>query len=59
MLYVTTREDRDAYTAYRALHESRSADGGLFLPFRMQTFPEEELDALLRKPFHQTDTILY
>lgn len=54
MLYVTTREDRDAYTAYRALHESRSADGGLFLPFRMQTFPEEELDALLRKPFHQT-----
>lgn len=54
MLYVTTREDRDAYTAYRALHESRSGDGGLFLPFRMPVFTEEELDGLLRRPFHQS-----
>lgn len=54
MLYVTTREDRDAYTAYRALHESRSGDGGLFLPFRMPSVSAEELDALLRKSFHQT-----
>lgn len=54
MLYVTTREDRDAYTGYRALHESRSGDGGLFLPFRMPSVSAEALDTLLRKPFHQT-----
>ncbi len=53
MLYVTTREDRDVYTAHRALHESRSADGGLYLPFKPPCFTTEELEELFQKPFHQ------
>lgn len=53
MLYVTTRDNRDVYTAYRALHEDRSADGGLYLPFKAPYFPEEELSSLLGNPFHE------
>lgn len=35
MLYVTTRNRHDAYTAHRAMHEERAPDGGSYLPFRM------------------------
>lgn len=53
MLYVTTRDDHEVYTAYRALQESRGRGGGLFLPFRAPDFSPEELDRLLSSPFHQ------
>lgn len=53
MLYVTTRDESDVYTAYRALHEGRSKDGGLFLPFQPPRFSPEEMDALLQKSFHK------
>lgn len=53
MLYVTTRDNRDAFTAHRALQENRSADGGMYLPFRHPCFTLAELDALLKKPFNQ------
>ncbi len=51
MLYVTTRNSRDAYTAHRALLENRGPDGGLYLPFRPPAFSQEELDGLLAAPF--------
>lgn len=51
MLYVTTRCDRDAFTAHRALFENRGPDGGLYLPFRTPKFSQEELDTLLDEPF--------
>ena len=38
MLYITTRDNRDAFTAYRTLSESRGPDGGLYLPMRMPDF---------------------
>lgn len=53
MLYVTTRNNRDAYTVHRVLSEGRGADGGLYLPFRMPAFSDAELDALLEKPFNR------
>ncbi len=53
MLYITTRNPNDVYTAHRALYENRGRDGGLFLPFRAPEFTEEELDVLLRSPFHK------
>lgn len=53
MLYITTRDNRDAYTAQRALRENRSPDGGLYLPFRTPSFSQAELDALGEKPFNQ------
>lgn len=53
MLYVTTRNNRDAFTAQRVLTENRGPEGGLFLPFREPLFSEEELDALFALPFDQ------
>lgn len=53
MLYVTTRNNRDAFTAQRALTENRGPDGGLYLPFREPSFSPEELAELLEQPFNQ------
>lgn len=51
MLYVTTRNDRDACTAQRALTQDRGPDGGLYLPFRQPQFSGQVLDELLALPF--------
>ena len=32
MLYLTTRDHTEVYTAYRTLGEERGADGGYFVP---------------------------
>lgn len=53
MLYVTTRNNRDVFTAYRAMQENRCSEGGQFLPFRHPSFTEEELETLLQKPYGQ------
>lgn len=54
MLYVTTRNNRDAYTVQRALSENRGPDGGMYLPFRMPYFPLEELEELEKQGFSST-----
>lgn len=53
MLYVTTRNNRDAYTAQRALRENRGEDGGLYVPFREPRFSSEEITALKEKSFNR------
>ena len=53
MLYITTRNNRDAFTAQRALRENRGADGGMYLPFRAPSFAPGDLDALAGMPFGQ------
>lgn len=52
MLYVTTRNSKDAYTAHRALCERRGPDGGLYAPFRRPSFTAEEMGSLLEMPFN-------
>ena len=52
MLYVTTRNNRDAYTAQRALRESRGPDGGMYVPFREPRFTPEEIGYLSEKPIN-------
>lgn len=54
MLYITTRDNRDAFTAYRALHESIAPDGGAYIPFRMPVFTAEEIAAFGTGSFGQT-----
>lgn len=51
MLYVTTRDSRDAYTAQRVLRENRAADGGFYLPLHMRGFTPEEIGSLADKSF--------
>ena len=53
MLYVTTRNKHDAYTAHRTLNQDRAGDGGLFVPFKMPEFTPEQIAALAEKPFGQ------
>lgn len=53
MLYVTTRNNRDAYTAQRVLRENRGPDGGLYVPFRAPSFSREDILGLGGKPFNQ------
>lgn len=53
MLYVTTRDKYDAYTAPRTLMGDRGPDGGWYLPFRMPAFSSEEIAALKDQSFGQ------
>lgn len=46
MLYVTTRDEQEVFTAQRVLCENRGSDGGLFVPFRNLSFSREELAEL-------------
>ncbi len=46
MLYVTTRSDRDAYTAHKVLRESIAPDGGLYLPMRFPKYEASELQRI-------------
>ena len=49
MLYLSTRNTTDCYTAYRALNEAQAPDHGFFVPFRLQKFSDGELRALREK----------
>lgn len=51
MLYITTRENRDAYTAARTLAMYTAADGGYFVPFRIPVFSQVQLSELGQKSF--------
>ncbi len=53
MLYVTTRDDRDAYTSHRAMCENLGPDGGRYVPFSLPVFTAEEIAALQDKSFSQ------
>ena len=53
MLYVTTRNNQDVFTAHRVLHENRGPDGGFYLPMRMPSFSSDEMRIWMEKPFNQ------
>lgn len=54
MLYVSTRNKMDSYTAYRALHEEYAPDGGQYVPFRIPVFSNEERKVMQEKTFGDT-----
>ena len=59
MLYISTRNLVDTFTAYRALQESRAPDGGFYVPFHLTAFTEEELMAVkAQSPFETVAQIL-
>ena len=53
MLYITTRDEKDAYTAHRALNYETAPDGGWFVPFRMPHYSEADLMKLGDMSFSQ------
>lgn len=54
MLYLTTREKFDAFTAARTLTSDCGADGGRYLPYKMPSFSADAVAALKDKSFGQT-----
>ena len=53
MLYVTTRDNKDAFTAHRVLSANTAADGGLYVPFRLPVYEENDIVQLADKSFGQ------
>lgn len=53
MLYITTRDNRDAFTTYKTLCENTAADGGQFVPFSAPVYSPEEISELKNKSFGQ------
>lgn len=51
MLYVSTRNTADSYTAYRALHENCAPDGGLFAPYHLPIFSVKERNEFVNRTF--------
>ena len=51
MLYVTTTEKDDAYTAARTFFEDCGPNGGLFVPRQLPCFTQEELKKLEQQTF--------
>ena len=54
MLYITTRDNRDANTAYKTLHTNTATDGGAYIPFQMPVFTSEEIETLVSTSFSET-----
>lgn len=49
MLYLSTRNQHDTYTAYKTVHNDRADDGGQFLPFRLPKLDKSFVHALAEK----------
>ena len=54
MLYLSTRNNQETYTAARVLAESRAPDGGLFVPYYTAPFPREDLEKIAQQSFNDT-----
>lgn len=54
MLYVSTRNINETYTAHRAVHEEFAPDGGFYVPFYLPLFSAEELNRMKSRPVCQT-----
>lgn len=51
MLYLSTRNKTDSFTAYRAMHNDNTPDGGLYVPFRLTPFSDAERKEIRQMSF--------
>lgn len=51
MLYITTRSDREVFTAQSVMQQAAGPDGGRFLPYRHPKMTRQTFEALAKKPF--------
>ena len=49
MLYVSTRNDKETFTAFHALNDNRAPDGGFYTPLHMRPYTPEEVEGFARK----------
>ena len=57
MLYITTRNKIDSFTAYKALRDGFAPDGGQFLPILMPSLSKEKVQSLMEMSF--CDAVAY
>lgn len=53
MLYLTSRNKNDAFTAHWTLRQDYSPDGGAYVPFKLPEFSKEDILLLKDKSFGQ------
>lgn len=53
MLYITTRSNRDAFTAHKTLIGDFPQDGGLYVPFQIPFFSNDDISKLNQKSFSE------
>lgn len=54
MLYVSTKNKIDSFTAHKVLHQDKAPDGGLFAPFRLPVFNTEDIEDIKELSFSET-----
>lgn len=58
MLYVSTRNQHDSFTAHRALHEDRTPDGGMFTPFVLPSYSKDEIDQFRNRSYGENVALI-
>lgn len=51
MLYVTTKDQKDAYTAHKTLVSDCASDGGLYIPYKLPQYTTEQIAQLKDQSF--------
>lgn len=54
MLYLSTKDPHEAFTAYKALTDDIAVDGGLYIPFKLPEIDAAQLDNLIDSSFCHT-----
>lgn len=54
MLYITTRQNRDVYTAVKALNDVQTPDEGLYVPYSLPVFDQQLLAQITACSFGET-----
>lgn len=54
MLYTSTRNINDTFTAHRALNEETAPDGGMYVPYRVPVLSPDVLTSMRKQPVSQT-----
>ena len=58
MLYLTTRNKADSFTAYKVLRSASAPDGGQFLPMQIPVLTDIQLAALEQMTFGETTAFM-
>ena len=58
MLYLTTRNKADSFTAYKVLRSASAPDGGQFLPMQIPVLTDIQLAALEQMSFGETTAFM-
>lgn len=51
MLYLTTRDNKDAYTVHKTMMQDLAPDGGMFVPFQIPVLTDREITALADRSY--------